>query len=60
VDEVLTLKTPTAPRGPLGLVLWIDNQYAAFPPNGRLGYGMLANPEPAWLEIRDIVFAPKW
>jgi hypothetical protein len=54
VDGVEILRTPLAPRGPLGLVLWIDNQYAAWRPDGRLGYGTLANPA-AWLEIENIV-----
>ena len=30
VDGEECLVTPAAPRGPLGFVLWIDNQYAAF------------------------------
>jgi hypothetical protein len=38
----------------LGLVLWIDNQYAAFPPTGRLRIGSLLNPESAWLELADV------
>lgn len=46
-------RSPVAPRGPLGLVLWLDNQYAAWRPDGRLGYGTLANPA-AWIEIRDL------
>jgi hypothetical protein len=54
VDGVEILRTPLAPRGPLGFVLWIDNQYAAWRPDGSLGYGTLANPE-AWLEIENIV-----
>ena len=54
VDGAEILRTPLAPRGPLGLVLWIDNQYAAWRPDGRLGYGTLANPA-AWLEIENIV-----
>jgi len=54
VDGVEILRTPLAPRGPLGLVLWIDNQYAAWRPDGSLGYGTLANPA-AWLEIKNIV-----
>jgi hypothetical protein len=54
VDNAEILRTPIAPRGPLGLVLWIDNQYAAWRPDGRLGYGTLANPA-AWLEIENIV-----
>ncbi len=43
-----------SPHGPLGVVIWIDNQYAAFTPEGRLSYGTLAVREPAWLEIRDL------
>jgi hypothetical protein len=54
VDGAEILRTPLAPRGPLGLVLWIDNQYAAWRPDGRLGYGTLENPS-AWLEIKNIV-----
>jgi hypothetical protein len=44
VDGRTVLNTHVAPRGPLGLVLWIDNQYAAFPPEGRLRSGQLENP----------------
>ena len=44
-------RTAVSPRGPLGLVIWIDNQYAALPPAGGLKFGTLANPGPAWLEI---------
>ena len=44
IDEETRFATDVAPRGPLGLVLWIDNQYMAFPPDGRLRFGSLANP----------------
>lgn len=54
VDRRLAFETAVAPRGPLGLVLWIDNQYAAFPPAGRLRFGTLATPEPAWLELAEV------
>lgn len=54
VDGKEIFSTRLAPRGPLGLVLWIDNQYAAFPPSGKLGFGTSENPVAAWLEIRDI------
>lgn len=53
VDGETALETTVAPCGPLALVLWIDNQYAALPPSGRLAFGSLANPQPAWLEISD-------
>lgn len=51
MDGQVLLDTLIVPRGPLGLVIWIDNQYAAFPPMGRLQYGFSANPEPAWMEV---------
>lgn len=54
VNAELILETKASPLGPLGLVLWVDNQYAALPPDGRLGYGTLANPTPVSLEIRDV------
>jgi hypothetical protein len=52
VDQVIVLETPLAPRGPLGVVIWIDNQYAAWKPDGRFGFGVLESPE-AWLEIKN-------
>ncbi len=55
VDGRDVLSTFIAPCSPLGLVLWIDNQYAAWTPEGQLGYGTLENP-PAWMEIEDIRF----
>ncbi len=54
VDDVLVFESPVSPRPPLGLVIWIDNQFAAFTPEGRIGFGVLENPEPAWLEVKDI------
>ncbi len=54
IDGELVFQTKILPRGRLGLVIWIDNQYAAFTPEGRLGYGTLENPDPAWLEVKDI------
>jgi hypothetical protein len=54
VDGEILLQTPVSPHPPLGLVMWIDNQFAAWKPDGRLGYGMLENP-PAWLEIINVV-----
>jgi hypothetical protein len=50
-DEILS--TPISPRPPLGLVIWIDNQFAAWTPLGEFGYGTLENPA-AWLEIQDV------
>ena len=43
-----------SPNPPLGLVIWLDNQYASFTPDGKIGFGVLENPEPAWLEIEGL------
>jgi hypothetical protein len=50
IDGETTMQTSISAEPPLGLVLWIDNQYAAWTPEGRLGYGTLDNPD-MWLEI---------
>ena len=49
------LNTACSPHPPLGLVLWIDNQFATWTPEGKLGYGTLANPA-AWIEIENLHF----
>jgi hypothetical protein len=43
-----------APQPPLGLVLWLDNQYAAWRPDGSFGYGTLATPADCWMEVCDV------
>jgi hypothetical protein len=53
IDGETCLKTNVLPRPPLGLVLWIDNQFAAWTPEGRLGYGTLDSPN-ASLEIKSL------
>ena len=53
LGAVLVLETSVAPRSPLGLVIWIDNQYAAWRPDGKLGFGILENSQ-AWLEIAEL------
>ncbi|MQC27034.1 MAG: hypothetical protein DWG76_06270 [Chloroflexi bacterium] len=42
-----------SPRPPLGLVIWIDNQYAGWHPSGQLGFGTLASDAEQWIEIKD-------
>jgi hypothetical protein len=54
VDDVAVLETSVSPGGPLGLVIWIDNQFAAFTPEGKISAGALENPAPAWMEITDL------
>jgi len=52
IDGEILLQTSLSPHPPLGLVFWIDNQFAAWTSDGRLGYGTLDNPA-AWMEIRS-------
>lgn len=47
-------QTGLQPCGRLGLVLWIDNQYARFAPGERLRTGTLATLAETWLELRSI------
>ena len=54
VDDAPVLDTPLSPRGPLGIVIWIDNQHAAFTPAGKISFGAEPNPAPAWMEIRNV------
>lgn len=54
VDGREIFTTPISPPPHLGLVIWIDNQFAAWTPQGRLGYGILENPY-ACLEINNLV-----
>ena len=44
VDGVTVLQTPLSPRPPLAAVIWIDNQYAAFTPQGRDRIGHTGGP----------------
>ena len=54
LDGKVVLETNIFPYGPLGVVIWIDNQYAALPPAGGISYGTLGNPLPAWIEVRKL------
>jgi len=46
----LVLEAPS-PRGPLGFVMWLDNQYMIVTPQGRLRWGLLAVQQRQWLEV---------
>jgi len=53
VDDVQVFESALSPHPPLGLVIWIDNQYAAFTPEGKIAMGVLEGKE-EWLEIKDL------
>ena len=54
VDGKNVLETKVSPLPPQGLVIWIDNQYAAWPADGRPRYGTLPTPTDSWVEIKDL------
>ncbi len=54
VDGAPVLTTPTAPRGPLGFVCWLDNQYLVLTPRGRFRAGVLPVAREQWLEVSDL------
>lgn len=53
VDEAVVFESPVSPSAPLGLVIWIDNQFAAFTPQGKISFGVLGGSD-EWLEIEDL------
>lgn len=50
VDGRAMLEAPS-PRGPLGFVMWFDNQYMVATPWGRVGWGVLDAPGRQWMEV---------
>ena len=58
VDGRELLRAPDPPRGPLGSVIWIDNQYAIASRAGRFGFGLCASSTPQTLEIDSLSLTP--
>ncbi len=58
VDDVQVFESPVSPHPPLGVIIWIDNQYAAFTPEGKIAAGVLEGEE-EWLEVEDLVISEK-
>lgn len=58
VDGAAVLSTDHSPRGPLGFVCWIDNQYLVLTPRGRLRAGILPLDNEQWLEVDNLVIQP--
>ena len=53
VDDVQVFESPVSPNPPLGVIIWIDNQYAAFTPEGKIAFGVLEGGD-EWLEIEEL------
>jgi hypothetical protein len=58
VDGEPVLEDAPSPRGPLGFVMWLDNQYMVVTPQGRLGWGLLDVPGRQWMEVDRLVIEP--
>jgi hypothetical protein len=51
IDGVQILSASNPPRGPLGFVTWVDNQFAVATPRGDFRFGTLDAPGEQWLEL---------
>ena len=54
VDETLMLACTTPPRGPLGLVIWLDNQAMVVTPWGQFRHVLVASSTPQWMEVAEV------
>lgn len=54
VDDAEVLRSESAPRGPLGLVIWVDNQFAVASETGKFQFGVIEHSAPRWLELADL------
>ncbi|MCX6049633.1 MAG: hypothetical protein NT075_31420 [Chloroflexi bacterium] len=54
VDERLILTAPTPPRGPLGLVIWLDNQAMIVTPWGKFRHTLVASTQEQWLALASV------
>jgi hypothetical protein len=51
VDDKTVMQSAPSPQGPLGFVMWLDNQYMVVTPWGRFGWGLLSAPGRQWMEV---------
>jgi hypothetical protein len=58
VDGEPVLEDAPAPRGPLGFVMWLDNQYMVATPQGRFRWGLLDAPGRQWMEVDSLTVEP--
>ncbi len=54
VDNEIVLTCTTAPRGPLGLVVWLDNQAMVVTPQGQFRHTLMAADAPQWMEVAEL------
>jgi hypothetical protein len=56
-SQQFELRAPS-PRGPLGFVMWQDNQYLVLTPWGRVRWGLLNVPDQQWMEVDYLEITP--
>jgi len=54
VDGEMVHQTHISPKGRMGVVIWIDNQYLSFNSVGKLRYGISEIYSEQWLEIQRL------
>lgn len=54
VDGQVVFSTKRTPRGALGFVAWVDNQFAVVTPQGRFGWGLVPVTQAQALILEDI------
>ena len=53
IDDQTIHASPYSPHGKMGIVIWIDNQYAIVTPQGRFGWGLIEISEPQWIDLYE-------
>lgn len=54
VDDQAVLSCDSSPRGPLGFVMWFDNQFMIITPWGRFASGILESSGEQWMEVSQL------
>lgn len=54
VDNEIILDCTTPPRGPLGLVVWLDNQAMVVTPQGQFRHTLVATETLQWMEVAEL------
>lgn len=54
VNNQIVMQTDQSPRGPLGFVCWMDNQYLVLTPRGRFASGTLPVEKSQWMAVKKL------
>jgi hypothetical protein len=57
-DSSRVMLAAPSPRGPLGFVMWLDNQFLVLTPWGRIRWGLLDVPGRQWMEVDYLEISP--